>query len=86
VGAFEEARQGALLKPVAALLAVMRSINDFFDRMDALEVPRHTYLCKEIHCLLEAWKLALAFRGRALGKGLMHYICTDLYQKLCIIP
>jgi hypothetical protein len=23
---------------------------------------------------------------RALDKGLMHYICTDLYQKLCIIP
>jgi hypothetical protein len=63
-GAFEGARQGALLKLVATLLAMMCSINDFFNRTDAFEVLGHAHLCEEIHSPLKIWKLALAFRSK----------------------
>jgi hypothetical protein len=53
-----------LLELVAALLAVMRSINDFFDGANALEVAGDAHLLKEIHGPLHAQELALAFRSK----------------------
>jgi hypothetical protein len=53
-----------LLKLVPLLLAVMRSINDFFDGTNALKVPGDTHLLKEIHSPLEARELALALRSK----------------------
>jgi hypothetical protein len=53
-----------LLELVAALLAVMRSINDFFDDADALEVPGDTHLLKEIHSPLHTRELALALGSK----------------------
>jgi hypothetical protein len=44
MSAFRGAKQGALLKPVAVLFAVMCSINNFFNSADALEVARDTHL------------------------------------------
>jgi hypothetical protein len=46
------------------LLAVMRSINDFFDCVNVLEVPGHAHLLKEIYSPLHTWELALALRSK----------------------
>jgi hypothetical protein len=61
---FREARQGALLELVVVLLAMMCSINDFFDCTDALKVPGHAHLYKGIHSLLKMWELALALKSK----------------------
>jgi hypothetical protein len=62
VSIFEEARQGALLKLITALLlAMMSSINNIFKCTDALEVMEQAYLYEEIYCLLKVEKLALVF-------------------------
>jgi hypothetical protein len=53
-----------LLKLVTALLAVMRSINDFFDSADALEVAGDAHLLKEIHGPLHTRELALALGSK----------------------
>jgi cytochrome bd-type quinol oxidase subunit 2 len=53
-----------LLKLIAALLAMMRSINNFFDSANTLEVPRDAHLLKEIHGPLHTRELALAFRSK----------------------
>jgi hypothetical protein len=65
-GAFEGAQRGALLELVAALLAVMHSINNFFNSTDALEVAGDTYLLEEIHSPLHTRELALAFRSKGV--------------------
>jgi hypothetical protein len=53
-----------LLELVAALLAVMRSINNFFNSADALKVTGDAHLCEEIYCPLKARELALALRSK----------------------
>jgi hypothetical protein len=53
-----------LLKLVAALLAVMHSINDFFDSANALKVVGDTHLLKEIHGPLHTWELAFALGSK----------------------
>jgi hypothetical protein len=63
-GAFGGAQRGALLELVAALLAVMRGINDFFDGANVLEVVGDTHLLEEIHSLLHTRELALVFRSK----------------------
>jgi hypothetical protein len=66
-GTFEGARREALLKLIPLLLlAVMNSVNNFFDCINVLEVLEHTYLQKKIHCLLEAGELALVFESKGV--------------------
>jgi hypothetical protein len=63
---FRGAQQGALLKLVAALLAVMRSINDFFNSANALKVVGDAHLLEEIHSPLHTQELTLALRSKGV--------------------
>jgi hypothetical protein len=47
-----------------ALLAMMQSINDFFDSANALEVAGNAHLLEEIHSPLHMRELSLALRSK----------------------
>jgi hypothetical protein len=53
-----------LLELVAALLAIMCSINDFFNCANALEVVENAHLLKKIHGPLHVRELALALGSK----------------------